>query len=120
MAVDRLTNTGQPNLRQRMRACVACSGAGVLDPAMPSCDLPPFGPGWILVERCDACERFSDDLAAARSRYTVAGWFQCRRGGWHAVAASNSKRPLQRKVATATSGGPAPARERGPNLSARL
>jgi hypothetical protein len=46
--VDGLTNTGRPDHRKRLRACAACSGAGALDPAVPSCDLPPFGPGWIL------------------------------------------------------------------------
>lgn len=73
MAADRLIISGRPDLRQRLRACAACSGAGALIPALPSCDLPPFGPGWIVVERCDACDRFRDDLEAALSSYTVAG-----------------------------------------------
>lgn len=108
MAVNHLTNRGQPKRPHRLRTCTACSGAGILDPAAPSCDLPPFGLGLIVVERCDACEQFSDDLTAALSRYTVAGWFQCRRGGWHAFADPNSKRLRRRKTAASTAIRPTP------------
>jgi len=37
------------------------------------------------VERCDACERFPNDLSAAASLYGEVKWIQCASGGWHAV-----------------------------------
>ena len=46
----------------------------------------------MIIERCDSCERFEDDLAAALSRYSTAGWFQCEDGGWHALAEPTSLR----------------------------
>jgi hypothetical protein len=72
--------------------CPACGGSGVLMPALPSCDIPALRRPWFVVERCDTCERFSDDLAAASTRYTIAGWFRCANGGEHALVDGRSRR----------------------------
>lgn len=45
--------------------CEACGGSGIRCPAEPSCSLPDLPVGWVVVERCDLCERYPDDLAAA-------------------------------------------------------
>ena len=76
----------------RERKCEGCSGRGVRTPALPSCRIDGAPRAWIVVERCDSCERFDDDYAAALSLYEAAGWFQCRDGGWHALADSRSRR----------------------------
>lgn len=68
------------------RRCCCCGGSGVLAPAAPSCDIAGWTATWIVVERCDACARFEDDLSAALSRFRVAGWFRCTDGGEHALA----------------------------------
>ena len=57
----------------------------------PSCIIKACRALWIVVERCDTCERFADDVAAALSQFTIAGWFQCDDGGWHALADSGSR-----------------------------
>jgi hypothetical protein len=71
--------------------CEGCDGHGVRVPALPSCHIRGARRPWIVVERCDTCECFSDDLSAALSLYEVAGWFQCCAGGWHALADSRSR-----------------------------
>jgi hypothetical protein len=48
--------------------CEGCDGDGVRAPAAPSCTLP-IPDGWIVVERCDSCQRYADDVQAAKSRY---------------------------------------------------
>jgi hypothetical protein len=40
---------------------------------------------WTIVERCDACERFPNDLSAAAVVFHDVKWVQCAAGGWHAV-----------------------------------
>lgn len=74
------------------RQCDGCDGTGVRAPAAPSCSLPARRRPWVVVERCDVCERFASDFEAALSRYRLAGWFQCCAGGWHALADSRSRR----------------------------
>ena len=37
--------------------CEGCGGSGVRAPATPSCAIDHLT-GWILVERCDVCEKF--------------------------------------------------------------
>lgn len=76
--------------------CEACHGTGVFAPAVPSCSIDAKRVGWLVVERCDACERYADDLSAALSRFRVAGWFQCRDGGWHALANVRTRRRSRR------------------------
>lgn len=76
------------------RSRCPCGGAGLFAPATPSCEIRACAgkQSWAVVERCDCCERFTDDLAAALSKYSVAGWFPCSDGGWHVLAAPASLR----------------------------
>lgn len=85
-------------LRQGQR-CEGCDGSGIRAPAVPSCRVRAWRERWIVVERCDTCERFSDDLAAALVRYRVAGWFGCESGGEHALADSRTRIPRRRRTA---------------------
>ena len=66
-------------------SCEGCFGNGVRDEATPTCvvELPI---GWRVVERCDTCERFSNDLAASLSVATRAKWIRCVDGGNHVIA----------------------------------
>jgi len=66
--------------------CQACGGTGVLAPTVPSCKIPARRGPWVVVEKCDACDRYVDDLAAASSLFEVAGWFACNNGSEHALA----------------------------------
>jgi hypothetical protein len=68
------------------RKCGVCDDRGVLAPALPSCRVAAAKLPWIVVERCDSCDRFEDDLTAALSVFSAAGWFQCDHSGWHALA----------------------------------
>jgi hypothetical protein len=77
------------------RKCDGCNGNGVRAPALPSCRIDGAEHPWIVVERCDTCERFEDDLSAALSLFRVAGWHRCRSGGMHALANVHSKRRRQ-------------------------
>ena len=65
--------------------CEGCDGTGIRAPATPSCRLPARYRSWVVVERCDYCERYPDDLTAARRLFAVAKWIQCASGGWHAI-----------------------------------
>ncbi len=76
----------------RQVCCDACNDRGVLAPAIPSCRIDAEGRRWIVVERCDACDRFEDDLTAALSLFRIAGWFRCNSGGWHALADTGTAR----------------------------
>lgn len=51
--------------------CHACGGSGVLAPAMPSCKILARKEPWIVVEKCDACDRYVDDLTAASSTFSL-------------------------------------------------
>jgi hypothetical protein len=75
--------------------CEGCNGSGVRFPARPSCELPPVEEGWEVVERCDSCEAFEDDLAAGLAIAPEARWIECASGGWHAIC-----RVSERSVAT--------------------
>ena len=68
--------------------CEGCDGSGIRAPATPSCRLPILESGWFVVERCDYCERYSDDLCAAESQFLESKWIRCASGGWHAIARS--------------------------------
>ncbi len=82
------------NSRARIRnQCRVCGGNGMLVPAMPSCRIPARRNPWIAVEKCDACDRYTDDLAAASSVFQVVGWFKCRNGAEHALANRQSLTP---------------------------
>lgn len=68
------------------RKCRMCGGRGAFVPALPACKIDAIRTHWIVVERCDACERYEDDLDAALAFFRVAGWFKCANGGEHALA----------------------------------
>ena len=74
------------------KGCRACGGSGVLAPAMPSCKIAARKEPWVVVEKCDACDRYTNDLTAASSVFQVAGWFACNNGAEHALANRRSAR----------------------------
>lgn len=76
--------------RRIRNRCQACGGSGVMAPAMPSCKIPAWKEPWIVVEKCDACDRYVDDLTAASSVFQVAGWFACSNAAEHALANRHS------------------------------
>lgn len=76
----------------KRRKCEACGGRGIFAPARPSCRIAGETATWIIVERCDSCDAFEDDLAAALSLYRVAGWFPCQSGALHALANRRTRR----------------------------
>lgn len=65
--------------------CEGCGGTGIRFPAEPSCVLRHVPSGWIVVERCDYCQRYADDLTAAHIVCEHAEWVRCESGGLHAV-----------------------------------
>jgi hypothetical protein len=66
--------------------CEGCPGTGIRSPADPSCAIDGVDlTVWTIVERCDMCERFDDDLAAAKEVFATTRWVECKAGGWHAV-----------------------------------
>jgi len=69
----------------KRKKCEACNGKGLFAPASPSCEIPALKNPWVVVERCDSCEYFPDDLLAAQSLFHVADWFQCTGGAFHAL-----------------------------------
>ena len=73
--------------------CEGCDGSGIRCPAGPSCPLPDLPAGWVVVERCDYCERYPDDLAAAAIVCDKSMWLQCESGGFHAVGLPRSGQP---------------------------
>ncbi len=67
-------------------SCEGCDGGGVRCPAGPSCSFVPGDvAGRVLVEKCDSCDRFADDLAAAQTVFSEARWVTCTQGGQHAI-----------------------------------
>lgn len=74
---------GKTTMKKR---CEGCGGSGVRAPSNPSCAIDGKPRAWIVVERCDTCERFEDDLVAALSSFSLAGWFRCENGGLHVLA----------------------------------
>ncbi len=76
--------------------CEGCDGNGVRCPAEPSCSfLPGDVADWVLVEKCDTCDRCPDDLAAAEVVFYEAKWVTCAQGGQHAVG----RKPRAKSVA---------------------
>jgi hypothetical protein len=73
------------------KKCPACSGTGLLAPAVPSCSIPALKHPWIVVEKCDFCDKFTDDMTAGLSRFRIVGWFLCADGGHHALANPDSR-----------------------------
>lgn len=65
--------------------CEGCDGSGIRAPAHPSCpvDCPT---GWIIVERCDLCEKFPSDFEAALSRYKQVKTAECSNKSEHIIA----------------------------------
>lgn len=70
--------------------CEACGGKGMFVPALPSCNIVAMKPPWIVVEKCDTCDKFADDLSASLTEFAIAGWFVCTNGGYHALADTRS------------------------------
>lgn len=66
--------------------CEGCDGTGIRSPAEPSCQITALISSWTVVERCDCCEKFTDDAAAAREIFCTVRWIECEGGGWHAIA----------------------------------
>ena len=73
------------------RECPACSGRGMFIPAIPSCHIRALKHPWIVVEKCDTCDKFNDDLSAALTEFSIAGWFLCTDGGYHALVDTRSE-----------------------------
>lgn len=69
--------------------CDGCDGSGIRFPATPSCVFK-IPPEYTVVERCDHCERFLDDLHAAHQIDKLAHWVQCTTGGVHAIISNAS------------------------------
>ena len=65
--------------------CEGCDGTGIRVPADPSCLLPAEASNWIVVEKCDYCDRYEDDFAAAAQVFETVKWVQCASAGWHAL-----------------------------------
>jgi len=76
----------------RQHKCGACGGNGVLFPCHPACRIPGLTRAWIVVEKCDSCDKFADDLSAALGSFEVAGWFLCADGGEHVLAHTQTQR----------------------------
>ena len=71
--------------------CDGCNGTGVRTPASPSCRIDmPAGP-WVVVEKCDSCDLYPDDLSAALATFRIAGWFRCESGAEHALAHARTR-----------------------------
>lgn len=75
----------------KQHECPACNGMGMFVPAIPSCRILALKHPWIVVEKCDACDKFTDDLCAALTEFSIAGWFPCTEGSYHALADKRSK-----------------------------
>ena len=80
--------------------CEGCDGSGIRCPASPSCTIPAAGEGWTIVERCDCCELYPDDLAAARVLFQETIWVKCEANGDHAIGRQLRGRFLRREAAS--------------------
>lgn len=73
--------------------CEGCDGSGVRCPATPTCVFPGVDLGrWTIVERCDYCELYPNDLCAGASRFSEVRWVTCPFGGDHAIARNGDGR----------------------------
>jgi hypothetical protein len=78
-------------------ACEGCDGSGVRWPAEPGCHIPGLDESeWTIVERCDSCQRYEDDIQAAREIFEVTAWVSCLDDGWHAIGKVLRARPAIR------------------------
>jgi hypothetical protein len=84
-------------MSRRAKCCAGCRGNGIRCPATPSCRLPRLQ-GWTVVERCDTCERYPNDLAAAAALFLTVKWVTCANGGLHAVGKDPLGARPRRKV----------------------
>jgi hypothetical protein len=76
--------------------CEGCGGDGIRAPASPSCVIPGIDfSEWVVVEKCDTCQRYQDDFAAACAVFEVVKWVKCSAGGWHAVGMKRRGEPDQ-------------------------
>lgn len=65
--------------------CEACGGTGFFYPALPNCRVTESAEV-AVVERCDQCEQFEDDLEAAMKKVDWRARFvTCCHGGLHVV-----------------------------------
>lgn len=70
----------------RTSKCEGCDGSGVRAPALPSCEIDDIPRGWCVIEKCDTCDTYFDDLVAAFSvSLEQPRWVLCRNGGEHAI-----------------------------------
>ena len=67
------------------KRCKSCDGSGIRAPATPSCEIRDIPEGYQVIERCDTCARYSDDLEAALTVAEDAQWTECQDGGSHAI-----------------------------------
>jgi hypothetical protein len=79
------------------RTCDACEGRGVRFPCAPSCIIPALKGPWIVIEKCDACDRFPDDLSAALTFFRVAGSFLCAEKGEHVLADRRTRKDSRKE-----------------------
>ena len=70
---------------QDENGCEVCYGTGVIINAEPSCKLPPLGSGETVIEKCDNCEKFSNDIDAALSVAQEIKIIKCEERGLHVV-----------------------------------
>lgn len=70
--------------------CEGCNGSGVRAPATPSCVLDLPSPAWVVVERCDTCMRYEDDLEAAQAYFAQTRTVLCASQGEHVLALPTS------------------------------
>ena len=64
--------------------CADCRGTGVRDDAPTECRLR-VPPGWRVIEKCHTCNRYKDDLSAARAVARQVRPVTCTLGHIHAV-----------------------------------
>jgi len=74
------------------RKCESCDDLGIRAPATPACRLE-MDPSWTVVERCDACEKYSGDFEAAQELFREVRWIVCENGGDHVIGRRRRIRP---------------------------
>jgi len=75
------------------KLCEGCEdGKGVRDDALPGCFTPPKG--WRVVERCDTCDVYKDDLAAAVTVSEESASIHCTTGS-HSHVIARGDRPSE-------------------------
>lgn len=84
------TSNSNNRIHVDSECCDGCDGTGIHVPATPSCQLA-VPAGYVVVERCDTCQKYPDDLTAAAIVCDDCRWIQCATGGHHAIG---RRRPL--------------------------